>query len=130
VRYSSGRPEGERASVQREDHRAGAGSRAIRVTVVWATPHVQDVVDVVLPAGSTAAAAILRSGFAAAYVLDVDRLDCSVDGRRARPTTVLADGNRVDLARPLEVDPKSIRRLRALARPLRPTVKPERRGRE
>jgi hypothetical protein len=65
-----------------------------------------------------------------AYALDVDRLDCSVDGRRARPTTVLADGNRVDLARPLEVDPKSIRRLRALARPLRPTVKPERRGRE
>lgn len=102
----------------------------IRITVVWATPHVQDVVDVALPEGSTVAAAILRSGFAAAYALDLDRLDCSVDGRRARSTTVLADGNRVDLARPLEVDPKSIRRLRALARPLRPAVKPERRGRE
>ena len=126
----TGRPEGERADAQREADRAGAGSRVIRVTVVWATPQVQDVVDVMLPAGSTAADAILHSGFIAAYALDVDRLDCSVDGRRARPTTALADGNRVDLARPLEVDPKSIRRLRALARPLRPTVKPEHRGRE
>ena len=115
---------------ERDSHRPRAGNSVIRVTVVWATPHVQDVVDVALPAGSTVAAAILRSGFIAAYALDVDRLDCSVDGRRARPTTALADGNRVDLARPLEVDPKSIRRLRALARPLRPTVKPERPSRE
>ena len=127
---AAGRRTGERAGATREVHRAGVGSSVIRVTVVWATPLVQDVVVVVLPAGSTAAAAILRSGLAAAYALDVDRLDCSVDGRRARPTTVLADGNRVDLARPLEVDPKSIRRLRALARPLRPAAKPERRGRE
>ena len=125
--YPSDRPEGEYRSAQ---HEGTPVSRAIRVTVVWATPHVQDVVDVVLPAGSTAAAAISRSGFAAAYAIDADRLDCSVDGRRARPTTVLADGNRVDLARPLEVDPKSIRRQRALARPLRPTAKPEHRGRE
>jgi putative ubiquitin-RnfH superfamily antitoxin RatB of RatAB toxin-antitoxin module len=127
---AAGRRTGERAGAAREVHRACVGSSVIRVTVVWATPSVQDVVVVVLPAGSTAAAAILRSGFAAAYALDVDRLACSVDGRKARPTTVLADGNRVDLARPLEVDPKSIRRLRALAHPLRPVGKPERRGRE
>jgi putative ubiquitin-RnfH superfamily antitoxin RatB of RatAB toxin-antitoxin module len=115
---------------ERDSHRPRAGNSVIRVTVVWATPHVQDVVDLALPAGSTVAAALLHSGFIAAYALDVDRLDCSVDGRRARPTTALADGNRVDLARPLEVDPQSIRRLRALARPLRPTIKPERPSRE
>jgi putative ubiquitin-RnfH superfamily antitoxin RatB of RatAB toxin-antitoxin module len=125
-----GHPKGEQRSAQRDGNGASTGNNVIRVTVVWATPHVQDVVDVALPAGSTVAAALLRSGLVAAYALDVDRLDCSVDGRRARPTTALADGNRVDLARPLEVDPKSIRRLRALARPLRPAVKPERSSRE
>jgi putative ubiquitin-RnfH superfamily antitoxin RatB of RatAB toxin-antitoxin module len=90
---------------------------------------VQDVVVVTLPPGSTVAAAVHGSGFVAAYALDLDRLGFAVDGRRARLTTALAHGNRIDLARPLEVDPKSIRRLRAQARPLRATAKPERQGR-
>ena len=144
-----GRPKGEHRSAQHEGipvSRAGhtdgghpgaahggdpvrAVATGMEVTVVWATPLVQDVVVVTLPPGSDVAAAVSRSGFVAAYGLDLDRLGYSVDGRRARLTTALAHGNRVDLAPPLKVDPKSIRRLRAEARPLRPTAKPERRSR-
>jgi hypothetical protein len=102
---------------------------AIAVTVVWATPAVQDVVDVELPAAATVADALRHSGLVEAYALDLTRLGFSVDGRRARLTTALADGNRVDITRALLVDPKEVRRLRADARPVRPSAKPKRRSR-
>lgn len=125
----TGRPEGEHTGVPREGDPTRAGSAVICVTVVWATPTVQDVVVLTLPPGSTVASAVERSGFVAAYGLDHDRLGVSVDGRKARLSTVLGDRNRVDLVRPLQVDPQSIRRLRAQALPLRPTAKPDRRSR-
>jgi putative ubiquitin-RnfH superfamily antitoxin RatB of RatAB toxin-antitoxin module len=102
---------------------------AIAVTVVWATPAVQDIVDVELPAAATVADALRHSGLVEAYALDLTRLGFSVDGRRARLTTALADGNRVDITRALLVDPKEVRRLRAHARPVRPSAKPKRRSR-
>jgi putative ubiquitin-RnfH superfamily antitoxin RatB of RatAB toxin-antitoxin module len=106
-----------------------SGRTPIRVTVVWATPSVQEVVVVELPPDATVAAAVERSGFVGAYGLDLDQTGYSVDGRRAWPATALADGSRVDLVRPLQVDPQTIRRLRAQARPLRPMSKPDRRRR-
>jgi len=101
----------------------------IAVTVVWATPAVQDVVDVELPAAATVADALRHSGLVEAYALDLPRLGFSVDGRRARLTTALADGNRVDITRALLIDPKEVRRLRADARPVRPSAKPKRNSR-
>jgi putative ubiquitin-RnfH superfamily antitoxin RatB of RatAB toxin-antitoxin module len=124
-----GRPGCEHPVAQHEGDPAGAGGAAIRITIVWATSEVQDVLVVSLPPGSTVATAVECSGFVAAYGLDLDRVGVSVDGRMARLSTALADGNRIDLVRPLQVDPQSIRRLRAESRPLRPTAKPDRRSR-
>jgi uncharacterized protein len=117
-----GRPKDEYRSAQHE----GSPVAAIAVTVVWATPAVQDVVALELPATATVADALRQSGLVEAYALDLPRLGFSVDGRRARLATTLADGSRVDINRALLVDPKEVRRLRAEARPLRPSAKPKR----
>lgn len=52
-------------------------------------------------------AAIERPGFAAADDA------CAVFGERASRTTVLHDGDRIELLRPLTIDPKQARRRRA-----------------
>lgn len=90
----------------------------IRVSVVWATADVQDIVTVDLPAGATAADAVSGSGLARAHDFDAARMALGIAGRRAAPSTVLADGDRVELCRPLVVDPKEARRRRAIDRPL------------
>jgi len=89
----------------------------VKVTVVWATPAVQDSVEVDLPAGATVADAVDASGLVDQYGIDRTRLGFAVYGLRASPETVLADGDRIDLTRPLEVDPKAARTARARAKP-------------
>ncbi|MBK9674674.1 MAG: RnfH family protein [Betaproteobacteria bacterium] len=116
------RPEDERRAAPGEDSPAGA----ITVTVVWATPAVQEVVAVTLPIRATVADALARSGLVAAYRLDPAWLGFAVGGRRARLVTLLADGDRLDLTRPLAGDPKTLRRLRAQAQPLAAVAKPPR----
>ena len=88
------------------------------VTVVFATPRVQDLVQVELPAGATVADAVTWSGLIAQYALDPAALGFAIFGRRAAAGTLLADGDRVELTRPLEADPKTARATRARATPL------------
>ena len=90
----------------------------IVVSVAYATPSLQEIVEVEIASGSTAADAIERSGLVAAYRLDVAVLGIAVFGRRAALDTVVADGDRVELLRPIVADPKDVRRRRAQARPL------------
>ena len=89
----------------------------MNVTVVWATPRVQDIVDVELPAGATIADAVAQSGLVAQYGADPATLGFAIFGRRAAASALLADGDRVELARPLESDPKTLRATRANATP-------------
>ena len=79
------------------------------VTVVVATSRVQDLVRVELPAGSTIADAVGLSGVIAHYGLDPAMHGFAIFGRRATAETLLADGDRVELTRPLEADPKTAR---------------------
>jgi len=90
----------------------------VNVTVVWATARVQDVVPVELPPGATVADAVERSGLLVHHGLDPGELGFAIFGRRARRDAPLADGDRVELTRPLLVDPKvaRARRARAMAR--------------
>jgi len=85
----------------------------MKVTVVWATPHIQDVVALTLPAGATVATAIARSGLLAAHEIDAVAIRAGLHGRVVRDDTLLRDGDRVEICRPLVVDPKEARRLRA-----------------
>lgn len=90
----------------------------MKVTVVWATPAVQDVVLLDLPPGATVADAVARSGVIAYHGLDVSLLRFAVFGRRTAADALVADGDRVEITRPLVADPKESRRRRALAKPL------------
>jgi putative ubiquitin-RnfH superfamily antitoxin RatB of RatAB toxin-antitoxin module len=75
-----------------------------------------DLRTVHLPAGATAEQAVQASGLLAAHP-ELATLDVrwGVDGRRVLPHHVLRDSDRIDLCRPLQVDPMTARRLRAAA---------------
>lgn len=88
----------------------------MRVAVVHASAAAQDCVAVELPEGATVAEAIRRSGLVAAWNLDLADLVAAVRGRVVATDARLADGDRVELLRPVTVDPKDVRRRRAAAR--------------
>jgi putative ubiquitin-RnfH superfamily antitoxin RatB of RatAB toxin-antitoxin module len=90
----------------------------MKVSVVWATPSVQDVVEVEVRAGATVGQAVDQSGLLTQYALDPARLGVSVFGQRSSREAPLAEGDRVELTRPLEIDPKAARIARAHAKPL------------
>ena len=81
---------------------------SIRVEVVRALAERVDAVALTLPAGATVAQAIDASGIPG---VDLDAV--GIFGRRVPPATRLADGDRVEIYRPLALDPKEQRRRRA-----------------
>ncbi len=99
----------------------GVSAARIAVTVVWATPDRQDVVALSLPAGASVATALSASGLVQAYALSLHELHLGVYGRRAALDRPLADGDRVEIYRPLQADPKDARRARI--RPHKPPAK-------
>lgn len=86
----------------------------LHVEIVYATSERQEVCSVRLPSGSSLADAIGASG-RFAYLLGETAARVGVFGRRRALTDVLADGDRVEIYRPLQVDPKEARRRRARA---------------
>lgn len=92
---------------------AGAAS-TIAVEVVYAdAPHQVRQFALHLPASSTAADALRASGLAEALgPLGLAGLSISVWGRLCDGQTMLRDRDRVELTRPLQVDPKEARRQR------------------
>ena len=83
---------------------------AIRVEVVYATRSALDAVTVELPAGAT-----VRDALVAARMKERGAA-LGIFGRRVAPETPLADGDRVEIYRPLLADAKEQRRRRARAR--------------
>ena len=79
----------------------------MRITVLRALPGLQSTVDLELEAGATAGAAAAASGLGGADEVLV------VCGRRVQPGKRLADGDRVEIVRPLAADPNEARRRRA-----------------
>lgn len=87
----------------------------MRVEVVFALERLQTVLSVDLPDGSTTRQAIVQSGILAAHPdIEIARNDIGIWGRRARLDTVLVEGDRVEIYRPLKADPRVERRQRAL----------------
>ncbi|SFS13160.1 hypothetical protein SAMN05216570_2796 [Dyella sp. OK004] len=86
----------------------------IAIEVVYAEPGRQWLHQVSLPAGSTVMQAIEASGIAAAVQgLQIDPARLGVFSRKAGPDDVLSNGDRVEIYRPLTLDPKEARRRRA-----------------
>jgi uncharacterized protein len=80
----------------------------IRVEVIQAWPRRFESGTVMLPEGATVAEAIAAAGLGPGGHVAV-----AVHGEKAALDDVLRDGDRVELLRPLTMDPKDARRLRA-----------------
>ena len=86
----------------------------LRLTVVY-SPAPREVREwaVELPAGSTVRQALQASGVAAEFPgLDWGAETVGIWGRKAGLDEVLSDGDRIEVYRPLRVDPKVARRER------------------
>ena len=91
---------------------------SINVEVAYALPEKQVIRAVNVDAGTTIGAAIVQSGI----MMDFPQLEFELEdakvgifGKAAAMTTVLSDGDRVEIYRPLIADPKEVRRQRAAA---------------
>jgi hypothetical protein len=85
---------------------------ALRVEVVLALPRGVDAVTLELPAGSSVRDALVASGLADRHP-GIDLSSIGIFGRRVNADARLADGDRVEVYRPLTLDPKEQRRRRA-----------------
>lgn len=86
----------------------------MRVEVVYALADRQELVEVEIAPGATVADAVRASGLARRHpVIDPDNGPFGIFARRCAPTRTLRAGDRVEIYRPLRVDPKEARRRRA-----------------
>jgi uncharacterized protein len=92
----------------------------IAVVVAYAAPGVEEQVVVRVDDAATLLQAVARSMLVERLRLDPAALQYAIFGQRARADTRLADGDRVELTRPLVVDAKRARRARAKATPRYP----------
>ena len=88
-----------------------------KVEVVYATPERQALYAVSVAAGATVREAIERSGvLAACPEIDLARNRVGIHGKLATLATPLSDGDRVEILRPLQADPKEARHQRVARR--------------
>lgn len=83
----------------------------IRISVVYALPDRQSVVELTVPATTTVEQAVARSGLLERFPqIAAQPLQCAVFGRAVAVSDPLAEGERVEILRPLQIDPKVSRR--------------------
>ncbi len=89
-------------------------SGSIRVEVAYALPERQHLITLAIPAGTDVRGAIERSGVASACP-EIDPATCAVGvfGHLVDDDYVPAAGDRIEIYRPLRMDPKQARRARA-----------------
>lgn len=86
----------------------------IRVEVAYATPDRQCILVVELEAGSTIETAIKHSTILYEFPeINLDKQKMGVFGKVRQLSDVVCDGDRVEIYRPLVIDPKEARRAKA-----------------
>jgi putative ubiquitin-RnfH superfamily antitoxin RatB of RatAB toxin-antitoxin module len=81
----------------------------IEVSVAYALPHDSFWQNMTVPLGTTASQAIELSGVLERFSeLDIEELSIGIYALPAKLNKVLADGDRVEIYRPLLVDPKTV----------------------
>ena len=89
------------------------GLAELRVEVVYCpSPGVNDFTSLQLSDGCTLAQALQASGVLQRHALAEKGLRLGVWGKAREPESLLRDRDRVEIYRPLTVDPKEARRLR------------------
>ncbi len=99
-------------------------TRRIAVTVACAAPGFESIVGLELDATATVAEAVASSGLLARHALAPEHTAFAIFGQRVAGDTPLAEGDRVEITRPLQVDVKAARRARAAAQSSRPQRPP------
>ncbi|STZ75900.1 RnfH family protein [Bergeriella denitrificans] len=85
----------------------------LEVEIVYGLPERQVLLSVQVAEGTTAREAVLQSGMAAQFPdLDVEAAPLGIFGKRVKDDAVLRAHDRVEIYRPLLVDPKEARRRR------------------
>jgi putative ubiquitin-RnfH superfamily antitoxin RatB of RatAB toxin-antitoxin module len=88
----------------------------MRVEVVFARADKQVLHALELPDGATVAAVIEASNIAQQFPgTDLGELQAGIWGQQVERSRVVRDGDRVELYRPLKLDPREARRLKAEA---------------
>lgn len=91
---------------------------ALRVEVVYAVPASEDAVPVELAAGAKVLDAVCASGMLERHPeIDLNTCRLGIYGKVVAADAPLANGDRVEIYRPLAMDPKEARRRRALMKP-------------
>lgn len=86
----------------------------LHVYLVYALPQQQHVIDLLLPNGSTVMDAVTRSGFLQRFpAIGEQPLQCAIFNRVVPLGEPLQAGDRIEVLRPLRVDPKEQRRKEA-----------------
>ena len=89
-------------------------SKKFEVQVVYAKPAEQLVISIGVDAGATLVQAVQQSGVLDRYPeIEIETLKAGIFGKAAGPDTVLSEGDRVEIYRPLIADPKEARKKRA-----------------
>jgi uncharacterized protein len=88
----------------------------MRIVVAYAEPGAEALVDLTVAPGTTVADAVAASGLIDRFELKPSMLAYAIFGQRVGAETPVAEGDRVELLRPLVADPKETRRRRARAR--------------
>jgi putative ubiquitin-RnfH superfamily antitoxin RatB of RatAB toxin-antitoxin module len=90
----------------------------LRIEVVYVTRETQDIVRLELEEGASAGDALASSRLQDRHPdVKFDGLKLGVFGKEVSRDTPLSDGDRVELYRPLVIDPKEARRAKARRRP-------------
>lgn len=86
------------------------------VEVAFALPQRQKIVTLTVPPGTTARQAVELSGLAAEFPeIELADLKLGIFSKAVKPDAVLRAQDRVEIYRPLQADPKAVRRQRAEA---------------
>lgn len=83
----------------------------MKVGIAYATPAKQSWITVDVPEGTTVETAIRTSGILAQFPeIDLETQKVGVFGKPVTLDTVVEDGARVEIYRPITADPKTVRR--------------------
>ena len=91
-----------------------AETSMLRVQVCYVQPDDSFIAELALPAGATLAQAVRDSGVLQRYpAIDLGKQKLGIFGKVKPADTILREGDRVEIYRPLLADPKETRRRRA-----------------
>ena len=78
----------------------------LAITVAYAAPGIEAIVPLAVPAGTTVEQAVAASSICKRFALTDQSIGYAIHGQRADGDTPVADGDRIEITRPLTADAK------------------------